>query len=796
MRALGAAIRRREDPRLVTGHGMYTDDLALPGLCYASFVRSPYARAQIRGVEAEAARQADGVIAVYTAADLGDVRPIPLIRRPPNADALPPIHALARDMVSFQGEPLAVVVAESRAAARDAAELVLVEYEPLPAVTAVQEAIEPGAPRLHEGFPGNIIFTARLGSGDASRALAEAEVVVHQRLLNNRVVPFAMEPRAAVAHFERFKDRLTLWLTTQRPHHTRWFIAQIFGLPEHRVRVIAPDVGGAFGSKEPMYPDETALVYCAMQLGRPIKWVEERRENFLATTHGRDQVANLEVAATRDGRITALRGAVYANMGGYLYPNSSGMVSARTGPLLPGAYAIPNVDLEVHGVFTNTTPLGPYRGAGRPEAIYYIERLVDLLAQELGLDPAEVRRRNFISPAAFPYRTATGLTYDSGNYGAALDRALELVGYAQVRQAQREARQVGRYLGIGLSCYVELGGATPSSMASLEGSPGLWESAQIRVHPTAKLSLAVGTAGHGQGHETAFAQIVADTLGIPVEDVDVQFGDTDTTPFGFGTFGTRSMTVGGSAALLAARKVADKGRRIAAHLMEAAPEDTAFEDGRYFVRGAPGRAVTFQEVARAATMGFRLGASEEPGLDAQASFDAPNYTFSSGTHVCVVEVAAQTGRVTVQRYVAVDDCGRPINPLIVDGQMHGGIAQGIGQALYEHAIYDESGSLVTASLLDYAVPTAAQLGEYMTDRRDTPSPSNPLGVKGIGEGGTIAAPPAVVNAVVDALQPFGVRHLDMPLTPERVWQAMQNLDARAAERSPDVRARPEEYPTG
>jgi len=776
MRVIGAAIRRREDPRLLTGHGTYTDDLSPPGTCHAFFLRSPYGHARIVHIEVDAARQAPGVLAVFTARDLeGKLRPIPLIRKPPGADDLPTVPALAGERVYFQGEPVAVVVADSPAAACDAAEMVNVEYEPLPVVADTAQAIAEGAPQIHPRFPRNIIFHTKLSGGDTERAFADPNVVhIKQRMRNNRVIPFAMEPRVCLAEYEPYRERLNVWLTTQRPHHTRWFISQIFDIPEHRVRVIALDVGGAFGSKEPMYPDEVALLYCAVALGRPVKWVEERRENFLATTHGRDQLADLEVAAMRDGRITGIRGAIHGNMGAYLYPNSSGMVIGRTGPLLLGAYAIPNVDLDLYGVFTNTTPLGPYRGAGRPEAIYYIERLVDLVANEVGLDPAEVRRRNFIRPDAFPYDTATGLTYDSGEYAVALDRALAMVEYERLREQQQEARRQGRYLGVGLSCYVELGGATPSRLAKLEGSPGLWESATVRVHPTGKVTIAVGTAGHGQGHETAFAQIAAETLGVPPVDVDVMFGDTDTAPFGFGTFGTRSMTVGGSAVALACGQTIQKARWVAAHLLEVGIDDVTFADGRFFVQGAAaGTGVTFQQVAGAATLGFNMGAEGEPGLDAVATFDPSNYTFSAGTHACVVEVEPATGTVHIARYVAVDDCGRAINPMIVEGQMHGGIAQGIGQALYEHAQYDDQGQLLAGSLLDYAVPTASQLGTYDTQLLEVPSPSNPLGIKGIGEGGAIAAPPAVVNAVLDALRPFGIRHLDMPLTPERVWRAMQ-----------------------
>ncbi|MGH9075772.1 MAG: xanthine dehydrogenase family protein molybdopterin-binding subunit, partial [Acidimicrobiales bacterium] len=507
--------------------------------------------------------------------------------------------------------------------------------------------------------------------------------MVRQRLVNHRVAPVPVEPRGCLARYDRLADRLTVWLPTQRAHHTRWFVSQIVGVPEHRVRVVVPDVGGAFGSKEPMYPDEVAVTHAAIALGRPVKWVEDRSESFLATTHGRDQVADLEVAAERDGTITAIRGTIHADMGAYLYPNSSGTVLARTGPLLCGAYTISNIAVDIYGVFTNTTPLGPYRGAGRPEATYYIERLVDLVARALDLDPAEVRRRNFVGPGAFPYGTATGLTYDSGDYGAALDRALERVGYEDVRAEQRAGGTGGTRVGIGLSSYVEIGGVLPSRLAHLEGSPGLWETAVVRVHPTGALTVAVGTCDHGQGHATTFAQIVSDVLGVALGDIDVVYGDTDTAPFGFGTFGSRSAAVGGSAVHLACEKVRDKARQVAARMLESAVEDVECCQGSYFVRGSPARSLSFADIARESMLGVTDRGGETPGLDAEARFDPPNYTFSSGTHACVVEIDGETGLVRVRRYVAVDDCGRAINPMIVEGQIHGGIAQGVGQALLE-----------------------------------------------------------------------------------------------------------------
>lgn len=771
---IGQSVRRSEDKRLITGHGTFTDDIRLPNLLHAVFIRSSMPSAQIVRLDASKALSIPGVRAVLTANDLtGNVGTIPLIRRPPNADSLPAIPILAHERVCYQGEPVALVIAESRSVAYDAAQHVQVEYAPMPSVAHVDDAVRADAPKVHPENPSNVAFQQHLYAGEPDEAFRSADVVIRQRFVNNRVIPSTLEPRACLAWYDPSREFLTCWISTQRPHHTRWFISDILGIPEHRIRVIAPDVGGAFGAKEPMYPDEVAVIYAAIRLGCPIKWVEDRRENFVATTHGRDQVADLEVAATRNGEILALRGEINANMGAYLYPNSAGMVLARTGPLLPGCYQIRHLDVHLRGVFTHTTPLAPYRGAGRPEAIYYIERLVDLVAHEVGLDPAEVRRRNFIPRSAFPYETATGLTYDSGDYGEALDRALRLLDYATVRQEQAALRQQGRYLGIGIASYVELGGATPSRLAALEGSPGLWESATVRADPTGTVTVGVGTSGHGQGHETSFAQIAADTLGIPIEQITVAFGDTATAPFGFGTFGSRSTSVGGSAVLIACQRLLERARDLAARMLEASPSDLEYQAGQFFVRGAPERSVTFRDVAHAATfspLAFEDG--REPGLDARATFDPANYTYSGGAHACVVEVEPETGSVSLLRYVAVDDCGRAINPLLIEGQIHGGIAQGIGQALTEHAHYDERGYLLAASLIDYALPKALGLPPIESEIQEVPTTSNPLGAKGIGEAGTIAAPPAVVNAVMDALRPFNIRHLDMPLLPERLWRAM------------------------
>ena len=771
---IGVSLRRREDERFLTGRATYVDDIKLPGMLFAAFLRSPVPHGLIRALDVSRASSLPGVVSVLTARNLSPrLRPIPLIRRPPTSHAPPPPPILASEVVRYQGEPIAMVLATSPEQALDALETIRLEVDPLPAVGRVEEAIEEDAPLVHHALGTNIAFCHRLAQGNVGAAFAEASLCIRQRFHNNRVVPNPMEPRGIVASYDAAHRQLTCWLSTQRPHHTRWFLAQIFGIPEHAIRVIAPDVGGAFGSKEPIYPDEVAVAYAAMLFGRPIKWMESRSEHFLATTHGRDQFADLEIAVDNDGHILALRGNVWLNIGAYLYPNTAGIVLARTLPLLTGCYTIPAIDVTGFGVYTNTVPTGPYRGAGRPEGLYFIERLVDIVAIHLGLDPVQVRRRNLIPPEAFPFRTVTGLTYDSGNYGLLLDRALELAGYRHLRERQEQARQEGRLVGIGVAAYVELGGATPSRAAALEGSPPLWEVANVIADPSGSVTIRVGTACHGQGHETTFAQIAASVLDIPLELFRVEFGDTSRDPFGFGTFGTRSMTIAGSAVFLACQQLVEKAKRVAALLLECSPEDVDYSQGVFAVKGLPERTVSFREVCTASYYSAAVPQQDEvPGLWAQVVYDPPNYTFAAGVHIAVVEIDPATGEVQLGRYVAVDDCGRAINPVIVEGQIQGGVVQGIGQALWEYGMYDSHGHLQTASLLDYVLPRATRLPEMVTEIVEFASPSNPLGVKGIGEGGAIAAPIAVSNAVLDALRPFGVVHLDMPHTPEQLWQVL------------------------
>jgi aerobic carbon-monoxide dehydrogenase large subunit len=773
---VGSRIKRREDPRLIMGRATYVDDIQIPRMTYAAILRSPYAHARILSTNVDKAKALPGVVTVLTGADLQG-KNVPCGWTLPDMKVAP--HpALAVGKVRYTGDAVAVVVAEERDIARDALDLIEVDYEPLPVVVDAEKAIQPGAPQLHEEVPRNTTFVWKVAGGDAEKAFREAEVVVKERIVNQRLIPNAIEPRGMVAQYNPGSGDLTLWTATQIPHLVRLLLSMVMGLPEQKIRVIAPEIGGGFGSKLYLYPEEVIVATLAKTTGRPVKWIEERRENYVATTHGRDHVQYVEVAAKRDGTITGLRVKCIANMGAYLSTFAPGIPTILFGLMLSGNYRIPNIFCEVTGVHTNTTLVDAYRGAGRPEATYLVERAVDLTARELGLDPAEVRRRNFVPANAFPHTTATGVTYDSGNYQPTLERALEIVGYQQLRQEQERLRKEGKYLGIGVTTYVEICGMAPSQVLGAVGAgAGGWESATVRVHPTGKVTVYSGASSHGQGHETAFAQIVGDGLGVPFEDVEVVHGDTAQVQFGIGTFGSRSAAVGGMAAVMSVNKIEEKAKKIAAFLLEAAEADLVFEGGQFFVKGTPGRGITIQQVALAAYVPHKYPTGLEPGLEATSFYDPSNFTWPFGSHVAVVEVDPETGIIKLRRYIAVDDCGRVINPLLVDGQIHGGLAQGIAQALFEEAVYDENGQLISGSLMDYAVPKADDLLNFELDRTETPSPVNALGVKGVGEAGTIASSAAIVNAVVDALAPFGVKHLDMPLKPERVWQAIQQAQA-------------------
>jgi aerobic carbon-monoxide dehydrogenase large subunit len=725
---IGQAIVRREDPALLTGRGRYLDDVTPPGTLHAFVVRSPVAHARITGTDVSAAREAPGVAAVLTAADLDGAGPMPGAEGLPPGSPAPVFPVLATGKVLWAGHPVALVVARTPELAADAAELVLVDYDELPAVTGPVEAAAPDAPRLHDDATGNVAFTKRLTAGDAAAAFAAAAYRVSQRMVSQRLAPVALEPRGVLA-IPGEDGRLDVRLSTQRPHGARSGLARIFGLPPDRIRVVAGDLGGGFGAKGPLYPDQVAVIAAALALGRPVKWVEERGESFLATTHGRDQVADLEMAADADGRITAIRGTVHASFGAYFTPNAPGSLLGRLGPMLPQGYRVENFDVELTGVFANTTPVGPYRGAGRPEAAYFCERLVDLLARGTGLDPAELRRRNFVPPAAFPYTTCTGLTYDSGDYRAGLDLLMR-----KLSAGSAPTVPDGHLVGTGIASFVEPGGITPRAPGP-DGTTG--DQATVTVSAAGKVTVAVGTSSHGQGHETAFAQLAADLLGVDYADVTVVFGDTATTPFGYGTFGSRSAVAGGTAVYNACQAALEAARRVDAPM----------------------------PVTDAAA---RLG-----GITATASSGAPPETYASGSYGAVVSVDPDTGRVRLLRVVAVDDCGVVINPLLVEGQVHGAVAQGVGQALSEHVQYDSAGQPMSASLMDYAVPFAASLPAVESYLVSTPSPVNPLGVKGMGESGTIGVTPAVVNAVMDALRPYDISHVDMPLTPEKIWTAIQ-----------------------
>jgi carbon-monoxide dehydrogenase large subunit len=772
----GSAIKRREDPRLITGAATYTDDLKLPGLTYAAILRSPYAHARITSVDVSAARRAPGVVAVYTGADIKDrVVPVPCAWNVPNCDLKVPAHPLlAHEKVRYVGDGVAMVVAETRGAARDAIDLIDVDYQPLESGIDPEKMAGKGAPQVHDDVPGNIAFTWVVAGGDAEAAFRSAEVSVKERIVQQRLLPTAMEPRAAVASFNKGSGQLTLWVTSQNPHIHRFLCSVMLKLPEHRIRVIAPEVGGGFGSKIPAYADEALACFAAMDLGRPVKWTEDRSENYKATIHGRDHVEYVELCGTQDGKITGLRTKVYAGLGAYASTAAPGIPTILHGLVYSGPYTIPNIHGTIYGVYSNGTPVDAYRGAGRPEAAYLIERLVDLYARKIGLDPVEVRRKNFIPADQFPYATPTGITYDSGNYGPALDRALAILDYQAFRREQAEARKQGRYLGVGVVSYLEICGSGPSQVAGAIGfGGGQYDSAIVRVYPTGMIRVYIGASPHGQGEETTFAQIVAEELDYPVENIEIVHGDTDNTPQGWGTYGSRTTAVCGSAVKVATQRVKEKAKKIAAHLMEANEQDIEWKDGKFAVRGSPDQGKGFAEVALMANVAWNMPAGVEPGLEATAFFDPSNFVYPFGSHVCTVEVDAETGEVKILRYIAVDDCGPHINPMIVQGQIHGGVIQGLGEGLQEICIYDDSGQLATGTMMDYAVPKASQMPRIETDNTVTPSPVNPLGVKGCGEAGTIASAACLVNAVCDALSPLGIVHIDKPLTPARVWAAMK-----------------------
>jgi carbon-monoxide dehydrogenase large subunit len=775
---VGARIQRREDPRLITGRGRYVDDLTLPGLLHMAIVRSPHAHARVREIEVSEARAVPGVVASLTRADFEKVIHANLhVSGGGTLVFNPPQFPVAGDEVVFQGEPVAVVVAETRYAAQDAVSAVQVDYEPLPAVVDLMKALDPAEAKAHASAPGNIAWDVHFSDvrgADVGEAFAEAEVVVKQRIEQQRVFPLAMEGRGVVADYEPFDERLTVWISCQAPHFIRRFLAAGLAMPESRIRVVSHDVGGGFGAKIRPYPEDYLVAAASRLLRRPVKWIESRTEGLTATTHGRGETFDLEVAAKRDGTLLGLRVTQYQDLGAYVGFFQAGQSIAVL--LAGGCYVWKAVEGRSLGVLTNKTSTDPYRGAGRPEAAHLAERAIDLVAREIGMDPAELRRRNFVQPGRFPYQNNLSITYDSGDYEKALDRALQIAGYDVLRARQRELRQQGRYLGIGLASYVEICGFGPSKATAGDTGLGLVESAEVKVDPSGGVTVYTGTHAHGQGHETSFAQLAADALGVPYEQVEVKHGDTAEGPaVGLGTYGSRSLPVGGIAVLRACTRVVDKAKLLAAHMLEAAAEDIVFDQGRFHVKGSPDHYKTMRDVAaQAYAEGFQDGVNEH-GLEAVSYFDPPDTVYPFGTHIAVVEVDPQTGGVDLQRYIAVDDCGNVVNPMIVDGQIQGGITQGLAQALLEEVVYDpETGQLKTGTLVDYMVPTANEVVDYELDRTVTPTPLNELGVKGVGEAGTIGSSAAIINAICDALAPLGIKHVDMPAAPHRIWRMLQD----------------------
>jgi carbon-monoxide dehydrogenase large subunit len=746
----GRAMKRVEDPRLLRGNATYVDDLQLAGVVHAEFVRSPHANANIRSINTDAAKKLPGVIGVFTGADINEkAGTIPCATPLPGGKS--PVHTvLASTRVYFVGHPVAVVVAKTRAIARDALELIEVDYEALPAVVDPEKALENGSPFAHPELGTNVAFTWSLAGGDLDAAFKEADQVLKLRILHHRLTPMAIEPRGCAASWHSGEASLTLWTSTQIPHLLRTLLPGMIGIPENKLRVVAPEVGGGFGSKLNLYSEEAVVSHLAMRLNRPIKWIEGRRENAAATIHGRDQLGDHEIAVKKDGSVLAIRAKIIADVGAYLQLLTPA-IPTLTGLMIGGCYKLKAVKVDVTGVHTNKMSADAYRGAGRPEATYIIERVMDYVADELGLDPIEVRLKNMPAASEFPFTTITGLQYDSGNYQAALQKAQELAQWPRLLKERDNARAEGRLFGIGVSTYVEICALGPSKIMAAGG----WEWGCVRIEISGKVTVITGTTPHGQGQETSFAQIAADRLGIPIEDVVVLRGDTATAHFGRDTYGSRATALGGTAIAMSIDKIIEKTKTLAAALLNEENE------------------IGWGQLASEAYVAKNLPPGFEPGLEASSFFEPPNCTFPFGTHIVAVEVDRETGQVKVLKYTAVDDCGKQVNPLLIEGQVQGGIAQALGAVLMERTVYDENGQLLTGEFMDYAIPRALDIPEYALGSTETPSPSNLLGVKGVGEAGTIGATPAIGNAVIDALSPLGIHHLDLPLTPERIWRAIQ-----------------------
>ena len=772
---VGTPVKRREDPRLITGQATYVDDIKLTGMLHMAVLRSPYGHARINSINTDLARELPGVVAVYTAEDLkGVVGSVPI--------AVPVGHIaagmgvrgpLAEGKVRFYGDPVAVVIASDRYIARDARDLIDVDYEPLAAAIDIEKAMQPDAPLLYEEYGTNVALSSHPDSTDIDKVFeqtkADGGITFKARFVNQRLAPMPMETRGVVAQFTKSDRKLTVWSSSQIPHLLRNLLASQLGLPQHQVHVIVPEVGGGFGCKLNVYPEEMVASFAAMKLGRPVKWIEDRSENLAATVHGRDQLNYVEVAATREGKVTAVKILGISDLGAYSQIFTDVIMIAFGFPVSCGSYDIPNLLLGFDLVFTNKVPTDAYRGAGRPEATYLIERVMDLVAREVGKDPTEVRRLNFIQPDQFPYKSAAGAVYDTGDYEPALDKAMQMIGYDELRAEQQSRRANGerKLLGLGVSSYIEICGFGPKGTAPV----GLYESARMRIEQGGTVMVYTGSSPHGQGEETTFAQLVAEDYGIPLEQVIILHGDTDSTPEGRGTYGSRTTAVGGSAVYTAAQRLKEKMKEISSHMLEASVGDIELADGKFSVSGSPQKSVTFNEVAMTANLSNTLHPGIEPGLETTVFWEPEACVFPFGTHICAVEIDQDTGEARIIRYVAVDDCGRQLNPLIIAGQVHGGIAQGVGQAMFEGVEYSEDGQLLTASLMDYAMPYAHELPYYELDSTVTLTPVNPLGVKGVGEAGTIGSTPAVAAAVADALD---ISHVDMPFKPEKLWRIIHH----------------------
>jgi carbon-monoxide dehydrogenase large subunit len=765
---IGRALKRVEDPRLIRGIATYVDDITLPGMLHVAILRSPYAHARINRIDTEAAKALAGVVAVFTGAEVNDkCGVVPCTSLMPDSK-LPKHTVLAGKRVYFVGHPVAAVVAADRYTARDALDLIEVDYEPLPVVTDPEAALRKDSPLTHPELGTNVAFTWSVASGDLDAAFRQADRVIQQRMIHQRLIPMAIEPRGCVASWHPGEETLTLHTSTQIPHLVRTLLPDMIGVPENKIRIVAPEVGGGFGAKLNLYAEEGLCSHLAMRLGVPIKWIESRRENASATIHGRDQIGDYEIAVKKDGTLLAIKSRAIADIGAYCQLNTPA-IPTLTGLMVTGCYKCKAIRMDVTGVYTHKMATDAYRGAGRPEATYVIERIMDLVAGALGLDPVRIRLKNFPKPTEFPFNTPTGLTYDSGNYQGALKKAQQVCDWEKLLKQRAAARKAGKLFGVGLSTYVEICALGPSKMMSAGG----WEWGCVRVEMSGKVCVITGATPHGQGQETSFAQIAADKLGVPIGDIAVMRGDTAVAHYGRDTYGSRATVIGGTAIVMCIDKIIAKARPLAAHLLGTKESKVVFQSGKFFVKGGPKKALTWKQLASEAYVAKNIPKNWEPGLEASTFFEPPNCTYPFGTHIVAVEVDRDTGQVNIVKYAAVDDCGNQVNPLLVEGQVQGGIAHSLGQVLFERAVYDENGQLLTGEFMDYPLPRAKDIPDYLMASTVTPSPSNPMGLKGVGEAGTIGATPAIANAVLDALSPLGIHHLDLPLTPEKIWRAIR-----------------------